>query len=45
MKYAFTLIELMIVVVILGVVATFLIPNFSNTRERAADTEVATMLQ
>ena len=42
---AFTLIELLIVVVIVGVIATFVMPSFSNSKEKSRNTEAATALQ
>ncbi|MDD5432940.1 MAG: prepilin-type N-terminal cleavage/methylation domain-containing protein [Candidatus Omnitrophica bacterium] len=39
MKKAFTLLELIVVVVIVGILATFAMPQFEITKERALDRE------
>lgn len=45
MKKAFTLIELMIVAIIIGVMATMAIPGFKKMKERTYDNEARTMLK
>ena len=39
MKTGFTLIEIIIVVVIVGILATFAVPQFARTQEKALDNE------
>lgn len=45
MKKAFTLVEILIVVVILGILAAIVIPQFTNASEDAKDSAVRSQLQ
>ncbi|MFA5411309.1 MAG: prepilin-type N-terminal cleavage/methylation domain-containing protein [Candidatus Omnitrophota bacterium] len=44
-KQGFTLVELIIVIVILGILVTLAIPAYRNTQERALDKEAASSLR
>jgi prepilin-type N-terminal cleavage/methylation domain-containing protein len=44
-RYAFTLIELMVVVVILGIIAAFAIPNYSKAMERSHEKQILLNMQ
>lgn len=41
----FTLIELMVVVIIVGILAALAVPNYINTREKAVDKEAISVLK
>ena len=45
MKKAFTLVEILIVVVILGILAAIVVPQFTNASTEAQAGNVATQLQ
>lgn len=44
MSKGFTLVELIVVVVVIGILATFAIPQFAVTKERALDREAISVL-
>ena len=44
MRHAFTLVELIIVVIIIGVLASIAIPQFSKTMERSRIAEASAVL-
>jgi len=45
MKYAFTLMELLVVIVIVGILAGLSIPRYTKTTERARDREAVSVLK
>jgi prepilin-type N-terminal cleavage/methylation domain-containing protein len=45
MKRSFTLLELIVVIVIVGILATFALPQFAVTKERALDKEAIANLK
>lgn len=45
MKQGFTLVELLVVIVILGILVTLAVPAYRNTQERALDKEAASSLR
>lgn len=44
-KVAFTIVELLVVVIVIGVLASMAVPNFSRMKERAVEKQARTMVK